>query len=125
MTCPFCSVDHDRIEYEATLVLGLWDGFPVTDGHALVVPRRHVTSWFHATPDEQAALMLGVDVMRSLVLARGPVDGFTIGINDGPAAGQTVPHLHVHVIPRRLGDVDDPRGGVRWVIPARARYWTT
>lgn len=122
--CPFCAVEPARIAYEDALVLGLWDGFPLTDGHALVVPRRHVASWFDATDDERAALMTGLAAMRARVLARGAVDGFNIGINDGPAAGQTVPHLHVHLIPRRAGDVDDPRGGVRWVVPARARYWT-
>jgi diadenosine tetraphosphate (Ap4A) HIT family hydrolase len=122
--CPFCAVAPARIAYDAELVIGIWDGFPVTDGHALVVPRRHVASWFEATVDEHAALLAGIAAMRALVLARGPVDGWNLGINDGPAAGQTVPHLHVHLIPRRAGDVDDPRGGVRWVVPARARYWT-
>lgn len=122
--CPFCAVAPARIVYEAPLVVGLWDAYPVTEGHALVVPRRHVASWFDATDDERAALMAGVAAMRERVLARGAVDAFNLGINDGPAAGQTVPHLHVHLIPRRTGDVDDPRGGVRWVVPARARYWS-
>ena len=122
--CPFCAVARARIAFESPLVVGLWDGFPITDGHGLVVPRRHVASWFDATADEQAALMAGAATLRALVIARGPVDGFNLGINDGAAAGQTVPHLHVHVIPRRVGDVDDPRGGVRWVVPARARYWS-
>jgi diadenosine tetraphosphate (Ap4A) HIT family hydrolase len=122
--CPFCAIGRERIAYQAELVVGLWDGFPLTDGHALVVPRRHVASWFDATTDERAALLAGVDALRALVLARGAVDGWNLGINDGPAAGQTVAHLHVHLIPRRAGDVADPRGGVRWVVPARARYWS-
>jgi diadenosine tetraphosphate (Ap4A) HIT family hydrolase len=120
---PFCAIDAARIACADALVIGPWDGFPLTDGHALVVPRRHVASWFAATGDERAALMAGVAAMRERVLARGRVDGWNLGINDGPAAGQTVPHLHVHLIPRRAGDVDGPRGGVRWVVPARARYW--
>lgn len=95
----------------------------MTEGHALVVPRRHVASWFEATPEEQAALLEGAGRVRAVILARGEVDGWNLGINDGAAAGQTVGHLHLHVIPRRHGDVDDPRGGVRWVVPARARYW--
>lgn len=122
--CPFCAIDAARVAHESPLALGLWDAFPLTDGHALIVPRRHVASWFDATADERAALLAGVDRMRELVLARGPVDGWNLGINDGPAAGQTVGHLHVHLVPRRTGDVDDPRGGVRWVVPARARYWS-
>ena len=100
----------------------LWDAFPVNRGHALIVPRRHVPTWFDASAEEQVALMAAVDEARDLIVARFAPDGFNIGINVGQAAGQTVFHLHVHLIPRYDGDVPDPRGGVRWVIPARGNY---
>ncbi|MBK9036713.1 MAG: HIT family protein [Myxococcales bacterium] len=123
-TCPFCAPEPTRVFHEDALVRALWDAFPVAPGHALIVPRRHVADWFDATDDERVALTRTLDVARAAVQARHPADGFTIGINAGVAAGQTVPHLHVHLIPRVVGDVADPRGGVRWVVPARADYWS-
>jgi ATP adenylyltransferase len=122
--CAFCALDgSERVFFEDNLIRALWDGFPVSPGHALVVPRRHVANWFDASLEEQAALMRGLDVARARILERYQPDGFNIGINVGEAAGQTVFHLHLHLIPRYKGDVPDPRGGVRCVIPARARYW--
>jgi len=103
-------------------VLGLWDSYPVNPGHALLVPRRHVADWFEASPEEQQALLSGVAIARSAILESHRPDGFNVGINIGDAAGQTVFHLHVHVIPRHEGDVADPRGGVRGVIPGKANY---
>ncbi len=124
MSCPFCSPDPARVALARDLAWVLDDRYPVTPGHLLVVPRRHCAGWSDATVDERAALLAGVDAARALALARDPtIAGFNVGWNDGPAAGQTVMHLHVHVIPRRAGDVADPRGGVRWAIPATARYW--
>jgi len=124
-TCPFCVPHPGRLFYESELVVGLWDGFPVSRGHALLVPRRHVAAWWDASLEEQQALLCGLAVARETVLARHKPDGFNIGINDGAAAGQTVPHLHVHLIPRYSGDVRDPRGGVRHVIPDKANYLTS
>jgi ATP adenylyltransferase len=120
--CPFCFPDATRIFHAGPLVLGLWDGFPVAPGHALLIPRRHVTGWFEATPEERAELTAALDLARAAILKVHRPDGFNIGVNVGAAAGQTVAHLHVHVIPRYAGDVPDPRGGVRHVIPANARY---
>ena len=75
--------------------------------------------------EERSSLLEDTDRARALALSRDTtIDGFNIGWNDGPAAGQTVMHLHIHVIPRRTGDVEDPRGGIRWIIPDRARYWS-
>jgi len=121
--CPFCAPPEERLFHRGELVLGLWDGFPVSPGHALLVPRRHVETWFDASAEEQAALAAGIETARRAILERHAPDGFNIGVNVGEAGGQTVPHLHVHVIPRYRGDVADPRGGVRWVVPNQATYW--
>ncbi len=124
-TCPFCEPARDRIFHEDPLVIALWDGFPVSPGHALIVPRRHVPTWFDANAEEQAAILGTIDRVREEILRRYQPDGFNIGINVGEAAGQTVFHLHLHVIPRYRGDVPNPRGGVRRVIPHRADYLAT
>lgn len=136
--CPFCSADGARVFHRGDLVLGLWDGFPVAPGHALLVPRRHVPTWFDASPAEVAELAATVGIAREAVEARisrgelradgagsaivRPPDGWNVGVNVGAAGGQTVFHLHVHVIPRWTGDVPDPRGGVRGVIPSKRDY---
>ncbi len=121
-SCPFCRTAARRVFHEGRRILGLWDGFPVSPGHALLIPRRHVATWFDASPEEQAELVAGIEIARQEILKHHQPDGFNIGINVGAAAGQTVFHLHVHVIPRYLGDVPDPRGGVRHVVPAKANY---
>jgi ATP adenylyltransferase len=122
--CPFCELEEsERVFFKDRLVRAFWDGFPVSPGHALVVPRRHIAGWFDATPDEHAAFARGLDAARAAVLERHHPDGFNIGVNVGAAAGQTIFHLHVHLIPRYAGDVEDPRGGVRRLIPDKACYW--
>ena len=121
-TCPFCTPDPARLIFETDCFIGLWDGYPVSPGHALVIPRRHIATWFDATRDEQTALLEGIERVRQEILRRHQPDGFNIGINVHAAAGQTVPHLHVHVIPRYAGDLPDPRGGVRNVIPHKGNY---
>lgn len=103
--------------------LAFIDCFPVSEGHTLVIPRRHVASLFDLSPEERRVVWQMVDDVRDFLNEQYKPDGFNIGLNDGPAAGQTIGHAHVHVIPRRLGDVPDPRGGVRWVVPERAPYW--
>jgi diadenosine tetraphosphate (Ap4A) HIT family hydrolase len=122
--CPFCPPPEERVFYEDDLILGLWDGFPINPGHALLVPRRHVATWEEATSEEQRSLTTAVVIAQQEIRKNHRPDGFNVGMNLGPAAGQTVPHLHLHVIPRYLGDVPDPRGGVRWVVPDRADYWS-
>lgn len=124
--CPFC----DRVESGVVFASGehavaFTDAFPLNPGHTLVVPRSHVDGLFSLpAPEVEGVWRLVAEVRGSLAREHRP-DGFTIGVNDGIAAGQTVAHAHVHVIPRSAGDVDDPRGGIRWVVPARARYWST
>lgn len=122
--CPFCPPLAARVFHESPLVLGIWDGFPISPGHALLIARRHIESWFDATPEEQSAIGSAIAAARAAIEERHRPDGFNVGMNLGLAAGQTVPHLHVHVIPRYVGDVPDARGGVRWILPARADYWT-
>ena len=123
--CPFCDVADDRVFLSTSQVIGIWDGFPVSPGHALLIPRRHVATWFDATIEEQQALLDAIETARAAIELRQSPDGYNIGINSGEAAGQTVQHLHVHVIPRYKGDVEDPRGGVRLVLPEKAAYWET
>lgn len=121
-TSPFLAIPVSERLIENELAFAIWDGFPVTPGHALLVTKRVARDWFDATAQEREALLALVDPVRQIILERHSPDGFNIGWNAGPAAGQTVDHLHVHVIPRYRGDVEDPRGGVRHVIPAKANY---
>lgn len=120
--CPFCPPEPDRIFYQGHLVLALWDRYPVTPGHCLLIPRRHIPTWWDATHEERAELLGSTDEVRHIIEQLHHPAGYNLGINSGEAAGQTVPHLHLHLIPRYHGDVPDPRGGVRGVIPSRANY---
>ena len=121
--CPFCSLPAERFVRQSEHAVVIYDGFPVSPGHTLIIPRRHVASFFDITDAERA------DLMSLLAAARDDLElefrpaGYNVGINDGAAAGQTVPHLHIHLIPRYAGDREDPRGGVRWVLPDKAAYW--
>lgn len=99
------------------------DGFPITDGHTLIIPRRHVGSFFDITEQERQSLFELLDQAKALCDTEFKPASYNVGINDGPAAGQTVPHLHIHLIPRYDIDGQDPRGGVRWVVPDKADYW--
>ncbi|HBO46121.1 MAG TPA: HIT family protein [Planctomycetaceae bacterium] len=121
--CPFCEPDADRVWLTSEIGIVLWDAFPVTEGHALVVPRSHVASIYELSADDQAALWALVAEARRKINEDLHPDGFNIGLNDGTAAGQTILHAHIHIIPRRRGDAADPRGGVRWIFPQKARYW--
>lgn len=103
--------------------LAFRDGFPVSEGHTLVVPRRHVTSVFDVAGEEWSELWVLVASARRRLLDECRCAAVNVGINDGYAAGQTVPHGHIHLIPRYEGDTPDPRGGVRWIFPEKARYW--
>ncbi len=121
--CPFCSLSPDRLAGETASFLVVRDAYPVSRGHTLVIPKRHCASLFELSEAEFADLQTALDSARRALVAEYGPDGFNVGINDGPVAGQTVMHLHVHLIPRYAGDSEDPRGGVRWVFPERARYW--
>lgn len=120
--CPFCAPEAELIFHQGEHVIGLYDAFPVSRGHALLVTRRHTPDWFSATPAERAELMAATQVARDAITARFEPDGFNIGVDVGAAAGLTIYHVHVHVIPRYQGDAENPRGGIRWVLPGRADY---
>ena len=121
--CPFCDLPAERTWIEEELALATPDMYPAADGHTLILPRRHVESVFELDTEEREALWSLVGAVRNELARRHRPDGFTIGINDGLAAGQTISHAHVHVIPRHLGDVPDPTGGLRGILPHKARYW--
>lgn len=123
--CPFCNPPQDSIVRESEFGLVIRDGFPVAAGHLLVIPRRHVASFFELDPLEQADLLNLIVSAQRLIRDQVQPDGLNVGLNEGAAAGQTVEHCHWHLIPRHEGDVPDPRGGVRWVVPDRAAYWNS
>jgi len=108
---------------ETASAFALYDAFPAADGHVLILPKDHVRSLYELPVAIQAELWQLAAEMRNWLKQELNPDGFNIGLNDGEAAGQTVDHAHIHIIPRRTGDVEDPRGGVRWVLPERAKYW--
>ena len=121
---PFSPLAPDRVILASDTAVAFYDAFPLSKGHALVVPLTPVVSLAELDPEIQAEVWETVRQTRELLEEQYAPDGFNIGVNDGKAAGQTVPHAHIHVIPRYEGDVPDPRGGIRWVIPERATYWT-
>ena len=125
MTCVFC----DRLAAGDVLVgngaaAAFPDAFPVSPGHTLIVPRRHEADFLALTEPERIAVWALVEPVRQAIDARLHPDGYNLGVNVGEAAGQTVAHAHLHVIPRYAGDTPDPRGGIRWILPAKAPYWT-
>jgi diadenosine tetraphosphate (Ap4A) HIT family hydrolase len=124
VTCPFCHVPPDELIIDTPLVIGFYDRFPVSPRHVLLVTRRHVEGWLDASDEERVALTEATKTAMARIESEpGPVpDGYNIGINSGRAAGQTVMHLHLHVIPRFAGDIDDPRGGIRGAIPHKRIY---
>ena len=134
-SCLFCTLKGERIVGVNDLATAIRDAYPVSPGHTLIIPKRHVTSFFDTTTDERLAMFELLDNAKR-ELASSPLAGedggagaderpaaFNIGINDGALAGQTVMHVHMHLIPRYAGDTSDPRGGIRKIFPAKAKYW--
>jgi diadenosine tetraphosphate (Ap4A) HIT family hydrolase len=122
-TCVFCTLPPARVIDENATAIVIRDGYPVSPGHTLLIPKRHTGSFFDLSEKERCDLLALLDQAKLVLDEEFHPQGYNIGINDGAAAGQTVPHLHVHLIPRFEGDLPDPRGGVRWVIPDKAKYW--
>lgn len=122
MGCFMCTRDPDTTVAENDLAYAVRDTYPVSPGHTLVITKRHAETWFDATADERSSVLALVEEVKSSLDYDLHPDGYNIGINIGEAAGQTVPHLHMHVIPRFSGDLDDPTGGVRLVVPDKGNY---
>ena len=120
MSCPFCSVDETRIVFSNDSVIAIWDEFPVSPGHLLIIPRRHTPAWTNLNSLEKAATWSAIDQGQAEISERYHPDGFNVGFNEGAAAGQTTLHFHLDIIPRYQGDVADPQGGTRHVIPGKA-----
>ena len=121
--CPFCALTNRRIVATNDLAVAVRDEYPVSPGHTLIVPKRHSGSFFAISVEERKAMLELLDAAKAALDVEFQPDGYNIGINDGAAAGQTVAHLHMHLIPRYAGDRPDPRGGVRWILPEKAKYW--
>ncbi len=122
-TCLFCNIDEDRIVQENELFYAIEDAFPVTKMHSLIITKRHVASYFDLGQSEINACTRMLNTLKKNIRDKdSSVGAFNIGVNDGPLAGQTIPHCHIHLIPRRTGDTSDPRGGVRGVIPSKRSY---
>jgi len=119
-SCPFCSTDGAVLTNALAYVRA--DKYPVAPGHMLILPLRHEPNFFALRPEEIAAIWALVGQTRAQLESQSHPDGFNLGVNIGTAAGQTVGHAHLHLIPRYRSDVDNPRGGVRGVIAARQQY---
>ncbi|HSW78042.1 MAG TPA: HIT domain-containing protein [Candidatus Chromulinivoraceae bacterium] len=123
--CLFCdrtNTERHEIIAENELTYARWDNFPVSNGHAEVIPKRHVASFFDLTKDEVLAIHDLSKTVRDKIVELYQPDAFNLGINDGEAAGRTIHHMHLHLIPRYVGDVENPRGGVRHIIPGKGNY---
>jgi diadenosine tetraphosphate (Ap4A) HIT family hydrolase len=122
MDCIFCTIQKERIVLENEYAYAIYDGFPVNPGHFLIIPKRHFSDYFESSDTERLALLKLVDEAKKILDKEKHPAGYNIGINIGEAAGQSVMHLHIHLIPRYTGDVKNPRGGVRGVIPGKQSY---
>lgn len=121
--CLFCNIPNERIIAENEYAYAIRDGYPVTDLHSLIIPKRHVDEYFGLTKAELIGCdSLLRDVRQEILATDNSVDGFNVGMNSGSVAGQTIFHCHIHLIPRRNGDVSNPRGGIRHVIPGKGDY---
>ena len=120
--CPFCNPSADEIVAKNDLCYARWDRYPVSKGHLLVIPFRHIPDFFLMTPEERVAVLALVTECKEVIEENFSPAGYNIGFNVGVAAGQTVMHCHCHVIPRYVGDVPEPRGGVRGVVPGKSGY---
>ena len=121
--CIFCVINPDELVEEKELCYARTDRYPVTEGHTLIIPKRHVASYFELYETEVNAIhQLLNKVKKKIMEEDSPVSGFNVGVNVGKDAGQSIFHVHVHLIPRRKGDMENPQGGVRGVIPSKRTY---
>lgn len=124
MNCLFCELPKKRILLENELFLVIRDGYPISKGHSLVIPKRHVDSFFDLSVKEFQILQPTLSQAKKELDDEYHPDSYNIGINDGEQAGQTIKHLHIHLIPRYSGDQAAPKGGIRWIFPEKADYWS-
>ena len=123
VSCVFCELPEERVLLKNELALAFYDLYPVTEYHALIIPKHHEPEYFGLTQDEVFACKLLLDEVKEKIQSEDPtVTGFNIGMNCGSDAGQTVFHCHIHLIPRRKGDVENPRGGIRHLMPGKGYY---
>ena len=121
--CIFCIIRKEELQFENYLAYSSLDSYPVTEFHSLIVPKRHVETYFELTNEETLACNELILKTKEKILKQDPsVKGFNIGTNVGKSAGQSIMHCHIHLIPRRQGDVENPQGGVRSVIPKKQHY---
>ena len=121
--CLFCDSKNSGIAHENDLAYASFDSYPVSDHHCLIIPKRHIKDYFDMTNDELIACNDLIQIVKKEILSKDVnVKGFNIGTNAGKIAGQSIMHCHIHLIPRREGDVDNPQGGVRSVIPNKQHY---
>ena len=121
--CLFCNMPEARVILRGELAYVVRDSFPVSPGHTLIILKRHVGSLFDTTNEERLSMLELMDQAKRMLDTELHPDGYNIGLNDSAAAGQTIPHLHWHLMPRYKGDSSDARGGVRWIFPDKAKYW--
>ena len=122
MECFFCNLDKSKYVFENDLAFSFYDEFAVTKGHMLFITKRHISDIFEATEAERTAIWELIEKAKEMLDELYHPDGYNIGLNAGVAAGQTVMHLHVHLFPRYIGDVENPKGGVRGIIPDKQKY---
>ena len=123
MHCLFCEIPNERVIADNNLAYAIRDGYPVTPLHSLVIPKSHKVDYFALSEDELLACDQLLRLLKDQIQSSDPlVTGFNIGLNAGESAGQTVFHCHFHLIPRRNGDVSEPKGGVRHLIPGKGHY---
>ena len=122
MDCPFCNIKQYQIVKENEFAYAIYDKYPVNKGHILVISKKHLRDYFSASKQEKEAVFSLMEECKKILDEKYNPDGYNIGLNCGIEAGQTIMHLHLHLIPRYDGDIDDPTGGVRGVIPEKRVY---
>lgn len=121
--CIFCEKpSEEKLIFDDGTWKAVFDSFPVNEGHTLIIPNEHVETYFNLSPSQKESLHFAIEKVKEFLDNKFHPQGYNIGINCGEAAGQTIPHCHIHVIPRYEGDVENPRGGVRGVIPSKMNY---
>jgi diadenosine tetraphosphate (Ap4A) HIT family hydrolase len=121
--CLFCNRAQFKELSSNKSAYAIYDNYPVFPGHILIITKRHISSWFDISSEEKLDMLAMIDSLKKILDSNFKPDGFNIAINDGIEAGQTILHLHIHLIPRYKDDVQNKKGGIRWINPAKAEYW--